>query len=360
MPSVTNIASILSKRLHLFMVAIMLMVLSIDTSAQVSPFDQKHKLSKEELPTPSSADNLPPLEVVAPPAPSAATPNQQREEEPVDEEAEPVQEINNESADDISATSIEQPSEVENTVQENTSEDTAATIDHVESTSPIKIPLAAGGKTKNQSLFLFLMLIAATILTTLTISSNKSLVNNILRAVLNDNYLNLMYREQKKTGTFHYYILYFVFAVNGGLFLYFLLSRMVLNEAIPMLWRCVLLISIIYSLRHLFMSYIAFVYPFEKEAEQYAFTILIFNIFLGLLLLPINVFIAFSPEAISTFFLYGGLAIILIVYIFRQLRGMFISSRLLINNKFYFLLYLCAVEIAPVLLLIKYSGAYVS
>lgn len=209
-------------------------------------------------------------------------------------------------------------------------------------------------------LFLFLMLIAATLLTTLTISSNKNLVNNILRAVLNDNYLNLMYREHKKSGSIHYYILYFVFAVNAGLFLYFALMKTVMSDGMPVLWRCVSLVALIYLVRHVFLNYLSYVYPFQKEVEQYSFTILIFNIFLGLVLLPVNVFLAFSPENIAKFFLYAGLIFLAIVYIFRQLRGVFISSRLLFNNKFYFLLYLCAVEIAPIVILLKYAGAYMS
>ena len=313
-------------------------------NGQVSPFDLKHRLSKEEQ---TKVDRITPAEKIAqmPTETSSGLAVDTLLDEIATPESSPVidsqgAQTDSSSVDVVASVDLNTPSDADKPVNETSAK-----------------PFAGS---KNQSLFLFLMLIAATILTTLTISSNRSLVNNILRAVLNDNYLNLMYREQKKSGAFHYYILYFVFAVNAGLFLYFLLSRMVFNSGMPMLWRCVVLVGIIYSARHLFMSYLSHVYPFQKELEQYAFTILIFNIFLGLLLLPINVFVAFCPEPIATFFLYGGLAIVVIVYIFRQLRGVFISSRLLFNNKFYFLLYICAVEIAPVLLLVKYFGAYVS
>jgi hypothetical protein len=317
---------------------------------QVSPFDLKHKLSKDQQeeaaqikPEESALFNMDTLSQID----DISSDTEKNDTAPIDRDP----------STELTSLELNSPSDLL-TPNDSASIDSATMLaGATENASGADHPIPGS---KNQSLFLFLMLIAATILTTLTISSNKSLVNNILRAVLNDNYLNLMYREQKKSGAFHYYILYFVFAVNAGLFLYFLLSRMVLNSGMPMLWRCMVLVGIIYATRHLFMSYLSHVYSFQKELEQYAFTILIFNIFLGLILLPINVFVAFCPEPISTFFLYGGLAIVLIVYIFRQLRGVFISSRLLFNNKFYFLLYLCAVEIAPVLLLVKYFGAYVS
>ena len=334
--------------------------MTVSMQAQVNPFDLKYKLTSSELAREAEIDPVENLDSDVADAidsvdmlsdsDEAATPV---DITPADEDkADTVLSDQNEdlsvdtTTDEVSTEEVKS----EEALLEESITDNGTTID--DSVIP--------AKKQSRPLFLFLMLIAATILTTLTISSNKSVVNNILRAVLNDNYLNLIYREQKKLGAFHYYILYFVFVVNAGLFLYFLLSRMVFVPTTPLLWKCVLLIAVAYAIRHIFMSYLANVYPFKKELEQYSFTILIFNVFLGVVLLPINVFIAFSPPAISTFFLYAGLIFALIVYVFRQLRGVFIGSRLLFNNKFYFLLYLCAVEIAPVLLLVKYIGAYVS
>ncbi len=315
------------------------------SSAQTNPFDMKYKLEKEKLE--EALDNTPVDD-----SPSDSSP----EVVPVPESDDTKKE-----GDEVEK-ALEGLSELESPVEDSNTIEVANElgVDSADKLRDESIRSESGRSGKHRPLFLFLMLIAATILTTMTISSNRNLVNNVLRAVLNDNYLNLMYREQKKSGASYYYILYFVFAVNAGLFLYFLLSSTLFDRGMPMLWKCVILIGIIYTVRHLFMQYLAYVYPFQKELEQYTFTILIFNIFLGLLLLPINVFIAFSPEPIYTFFLYTGLFVVLIVYIFRQLRGVFISNRLLFHNKFYFLLYLCAVEIAPMLLLVKYTGAYVS
>ena len=318
--------------------------------SQTNPFDLKFRLDKEELVT-------------------AKPENQQEvEDENKNLPQPPVntlkpEEVVEDPADEVEPASTALPSGDEVAVvppAEETNIGPEKLVESIEESEPaVEQPVPVRGR-KNRSLFLFLMLIAAIILTTLTISSNKHMVNNILRAVLNDNYLNLMYREQKKAGGIHYYILYFVFAVNAGLFLYFMYSELLAKSSLPFLWRCVVLIGAIYVVRHLFMRYLSFVYPFKKEIEQFSFTVLIFNIFLGLLLLPINVFVAFSPEPFHSFFLYAGLAVFAIVYIFRQLRGIFISSRLVFNNKFYFFLYLCAVEIAPALLLLKYAGAYVS
>jgi len=73
---------------------------------------------------------------------------------------------------------------------------------------------------------------------------------------------------------------------------------------------------------------------------------------LGVLLLP-NVFlIAYTTGFITTFFIYLSLAIALIVLIIRIIRllNVFIVSGFSI---FYFILYLCALEIAPLLIILK-------
>ena len=207
---------------------------------------------------------------------------------------------------------------------------------------------------------LFLLLLAITLLVTLTISGNKKIVNKIIKAVLNDNYLNLLYREQKKNPTGNYYLLYLLFAVNLGLYFYFFLMTRDQLGFTPALWRCIALVAVTYLVRHIVLAFLDNIYEFSKEVEQFAFTILIFNVFLGLLLLPVNVFIAFSPVPVSTIFIYFGLVLVLISYLFRQLRGLFLAGGLILNSKFYFFLYLCAVEIAPLLLIIKYLGAILS
>jgi hypothetical protein len=207
---------------------------------------------------------------------------------------------------------------------------------------------------------LFLLLLAMTLLVTLTISSNKKIVNKLIKAVLNDNYLNLLYREQKKSPTGKYFLLYLVFSVNLGLFIYFFLLNKDSLSFDPVLWKCIVLVISVYLIRHIFLAFISFIYEFNKEVEQFAFTVLIFNVFLGLLLLPVNVFIAFSPNPVSISFLYFGLVLVVLTFVFRQLRGLFLASGLIIESKFYFFLYLCAVEIAPLLLINEYLGAILS
>ena len=228
------------------------------------------------------------------------------------------------------------------------------TLSNVSAVSPITPTPNQGSRAGTLSLFLTLLISA--LLTMLTVSVNRQIINRVIRAVLNDNYLNLLYRELKKSGhAIKYLVLVLVFSLNMGLFIHLILSHFYPALYAP-LALCILAVMTIYLIRYVVMKYMSYVYPFNREVDQYSFTIIMFNILLGLILLPINVFAAFSPPGLAFIFLIIGLVVVGIALIFRSLRGLFIGGRHILMNKFYFILYLCAVELAPILLILKGTG----
>ena len=69
---------------------------------------------------------------------------------------------------------------------------------------------------------------------------------------------------------------------------------------------------------------------------------------------PFNFFIAFSAKGdYQLLLVFWMLGLVAIFYAYRALRSAGIGSKILNSSPFHFLLYLCAVEIAPVLLLVK-------
>jgi hypothetical protein len=54
------------------------------------------------------------------------------------------------------------------------------------------------------------------------------------------------------------------------------------------------------------------------------------------------------------------LILIILFYISRQLRGLFIAMPYIFSYKFHFLLYLCTIEIAPLAVLYKFFQPYFS
>ena len=201
---------------------------------------------------------------------------------------------------------------------------------------------------------IFWLLLFLLIILTLTISVNRSLFGKIYKAVINDNYLNFLMREQKQSLSPDYWFLYIMFVINIGILIYLFLTRHDPTLGNLILLACILFVGLIYLVRHSIMRLFEIAFPVEKEIRQYDFTIVIFNIFLGLLLFPVNAAAAFSGPGTSAAFIYIGIGLVILIYIFRQLRGLFIGLEFVLHNKFHFFLYLCTVEIAPLLILGKF------
>jgi hypothetical protein len=69
-------------------------------------------------------------------------------------------------------------------------------------------------------------------------------------------------------------------------------------------------------------------------------------------LVPFNFLVAFA-RSYADFMVYWTLSLAGIFYLYRSMRAIVIGKKFLSRNLFHFLLYLCTVEIAPVVILVK-------
>jgi hypothetical protein len=190
---------------------------------------------------------------------------------------------------------------------------------------------------------------------TLTVAANRAALFKAWQSFLNDNALTLAYREATGIiGNGPYLLLYINFLLNAGL-LIFLVTRFFAGDRFNnglFLLLCMVLSAVIFTSKHLLLGAVRGLFPVEKEIGRYQFIILVFNGVLGLFLLPFNFLIAFSGK-FDGFLVFWTLGIILVFYAYRALRAGSIGMKILQDTPFHFLLYLCTVEIAPVVLLIK-------
>lgn len=200
---------------------------------------------------------------------------------------------------------------------------------------------------------------------TFCVAANRKVVGKAWRGFLNDNGLTVAHREASGfVGLAPYFLLYISFLLNAGMFM-FLLVRIYKREDFNnwfFLVICMVVATAIFISKHVLLNIAAWLFPVEKEVQRYNFLVVIFNCVLGLFLLPFNFLLAFStniksdlefPTDYSYFLAFWTLGLVAIFYAYRGVRSAGISSKFLADNQFHFLLYLCAVEIAPVILLIK-------
>jgi len=207
--------------------------------------------------------------------------------------------------------------------------------------------------TDNYLFWVFFMLLI--FFTTVVALSRKKLEQSY-RAFFNDNYCRQLHRANQGSFSLGYFLLYVLFFLNLGIFIFLLANHF--GAQIPqdfgMLLLICLAVGVAFAGKHLLLYFIEQLFPFSKEIKLYSFTIMIFSIILGVILLPVNIFAAFTAESLRNVVIWGGLGAILATYSFRSLRGFSIGSKHVMLHSFHFLLYLCAIEILPIIVILKF------
>ncbi|MCI4649889.1 DUF4271 domain-containing protein [Phaeodactylibacter sp.] len=202
----------------------------------------------------------------------------------------------------------------------------------------------------------FITTVGSLLLLTVLITLFRAQLGRAYRAFLNDNLLNQLQREREGGGGLPYYLFYGLYMLSAGFFVFLLTEYFEIPVAETpwiSLLMCVLGIIVFWIGKHLLLTYIRLVFPVEKEIRVYNMTIVVFNLILGIALIIGNGLFAYGPDSLKTPMLYLIFAVIAGVYLFMFLRSLFSAGRFLSFHKFHFLLYICTVEIAPVLILVK-------
>lgn len=205
--------------------------------------------------------------------------------------------------------------------------------------------------------FLFWIFLLTLILMAFVVSNTRTAVQNAYQALLSDNALRQIHRDQVGWGNFGQLALYGLFWLNMGIFSFLMFYRFVGQSPygqFATFLLCVGGVSLAFSIKHAILYVIASVFPISKEVKLYNYIIITGGIFLSLVLLPLNIFIAYSPDSLKEIFMYSAFGVIALVYLVRSLRSLSVASPFLMTDQFHFLLYLCAVEIAPIMILIKF------
>lgn len=216
--------------------------------------------------------------------------------------------------------------------------------------------LSAKEQTAIYQRFVFAIILTMMVILTLTVTVFRIFIGKIWQSFLNDNLLSQLMREQSAGVTLAYLILYLVFFINAGIFLFLVCRHFgytIAKTNFSSLLLCIGGITLFFVIKHLLLQIIKFVFPVSKEVSTYSFTIMVFNIIVGIALVPSVLLTAYAPASAVKVIIYGTLILIVGVLAFRSLRGLFIASRFFAWNKFHFFLYLCTVEIVPVLMTIK-------
>ena len=117
-------------------------------------------------------------------------------------------------------------------------------------------------------------------------------------------------------------------------------------------------LSIIYSIKLFVFKILDFILLSKKKFTEYYYNIFIYNKIYGIILFPLILAIPFTSNIISVILIKTAIVILIILYLFKILRGIQISIQIRLSF-FYLFLYLCALEIIPILIIYRIVTTYI-
>jgi len=177
--------------------------------------------------------------------------------------------------------------------------------------------------------------------------------NDFLLLVGKSKYLKIYARDQKFVDQFDA-LLFINLIISLSLFCFLGYSTFI--DSIPFnlgaFLKILLGIGSIILIKILLERLIGSLFGIDTLMDSYLFQKTNYKNYTGLLLLPINILLVFTiPLSVNVFFVI--FALIFIINLIGFITSIKTHQKTIINNIFYFILYLCALEIAPYVILYK-------
>jgi hypothetical protein len=221
-------------------------------------------------------------------------------------------------------------------------------------TGPLVIQSADPNQGKGTVLLIQLLLL-------LTLAGLWLLFGGLLRQVLlgtiNDSLMTQVYTRRSGGELGALWACYVFSFLSMGFFLYLLTTYFERSPGFD-IWGSWLTYSLVFAailgLKNLVLVLFARLFPVRKEVNRYMFTLMVFSILAGLFISPLNLLVSYAPEEWRSTFIYTGIGVLVLVYTLHLIRGLLIASKLITSRPVHLLLYICAIETAPVFMLYRF------
>ncbi|MFC5193921.1 DUF4271 domain-containing protein [Bizionia hallyeonensis] len=167
----------------------------------------------------------------------------------------------------------------------------------------------------------------------------------------NSKYLKIYAKDQKFFDVFDGLLfLNFVLAISIFGFISYNHLTTELEISKLLLLKLTAIIAILIVMKTLLERLIGSVFEIDFLIDNYLFQKISYKNFLGIILMPLNAIIIYGVS-VSNPIIYSIWAIIVLVFVIGIITTVKTYQNLIKQNMFYFILYLCALEIAPYIIL---------
>ena len=118
-------------------------------------------------------------------------------------------------------------------------------------------------------------------------------------------------------------------------------------------------VSVTYIFKFIFLSLLGWIFNTKEMIQSYNFVVFLLNKIIGVCLIPFVWLIAFSTDGIKQVAVTISICLLILLFIYRYIVGISIARKGIQVNAIHFFLYLCCVEVLPLMLLFKVFNLYI-
>jgi hypothetical protein len=196
---------------------------------------------------------------------------------------------------------------------------------------------------KDWATFLFILSFA---LIAITKTAFETRFSDFMRILVSDKYIKV-YKDSSYLMSGFTVLLFIVQVISFSFFIQIVLDYFGISSKYD--WVNYIRVSVFFSVfvlsKFLIEKIIATTFNIEEFVEQFNLQKVSYRTFIAIVLLPINIYLFYNYS--TDLLIYCIIGAILIINTLTYLVSLRIYQNLVVGNLFYFILYLCALEIAP-------------
>ncbi|WCO01391.1 DUF4271 domain-containing protein [Psychroserpens ponticola] len=176
---------------------------------------------------------------------------------------------------------------------------------------------------------------------------------DFIAVIGNSKYLKIYTRDQKFIDGFDA-LLFLNLIISVSIFSYIVYASLVSPSEFNLthFFKLIFGIGVLFLIKVLLERLLGSVFEIDSIMDSYLFQKTTFKNYIGFILLPINCILIYTITPTKPI-IYSCIGLIILINLIGFISTFKNNQKLLIRNLFYFILYLCALEIGPYLILYK-------
>ena len=209
--------------------------------------------------------------------------------------------------------------------------------------------------------FLFYLLVGVVLLLAIIRQLFPKYFQNLFRILFQASFRQKQTREQLMQETLPSLLMNILFIIVGGLFVALLAENY--KWLHTSFWRLAVysttILALVYMFKYLVIQFTGWAFQVKEQASTYGFIVFLINKIIGLALLPLLLLLAFSTGQILDIAITVAACTVVLLLLFRYIVSLTIIRGTLSIHPIHFFIYLCAVELVPMLIIYKVMFSYI-